>query len=111
MKKLKITEELRSWPQTWANYYSHLIRSTSATETHSILAEERATQKAIIQRAEEHLEGVTLFYEQSALADPHPPGKVKKGPNSHSGDPGDTISEDRSSDTPKSTRELSDREI
>jgi hypothetical protein len=64
-----------------------------------------------IARAEEHLKGVVLYYEQSALTDPDPPGDVKKGPVSLSDDDSDTIVKDPSQNTSKPAEELSDKEI
>lgn len=107
----------RDWLQIWANYYSHLVRNMDTKETQSTLEKERAYQRAIIARAEEHLEGVTLFYEQSALADPHSTDVEKKGHQKTTSGPGDTISEEGISDTPISVKasrdssELSNRKI
>ena len=102
---------MRKWIQTWANYYSHITRNSTDVETHDILSKERDTQHKIIIRAEEHLRGVHLFYEQSSLTDPHPPGKIKKGPNSHSDGHSDTIVSETSQNTSKPAEELSDRKI
>ena len=113
-KKSKIAEEasdLRSWPQTWANYYEHITKGLPPDETHSVLLEERVSQEEIIARAEEHLKGAQLFYEQSALADPNPPGEKKKGSVSLSDGQSDTIAKKASRNTPKPAEELSDREI
>jgi hypothetical protein len=100
-----------SMTQTWANYYSHITRGLPVDETHSVLSEERATQEKTIARAEEHLKGVVLYYKQSALADPDPPGVSKKGSVSLSDDDSDTIAKKPSQNTPKPAEELSDREI
>ncbi len=100
-----------NWIQTWANYYGHLTQKLNTDETHKVLCEERATQEKIITRAEEHLKGVHLFYDQSHLTDPHPPGEEKKGSNSLSHGHSDTIGSDPSQNTSKSADELSDREI
>ena len=100
-----------NWPQTWANYYSHLTRGKTADETHSVLSEERVSQEEIIARAEEHLKGVALYYEQSAIADPNPPGESKKGSVSLSDDDSDTIGKKTSQNASKPAEELSDKEI
>lgn len=100
-----------NWPQTWANYYSHLTRGLNPDDTHSVLSEERASQEETIARAEEHLKGVVLYYEQSALADPDPPGESKKGSVSLSDDDSDTIVKKASRNTSKPAEELSDKEI
>jgi hypothetical protein len=95
----------QKWAQIWANYYSHIARNLNTDETHKVLCEERATQETIIQRAEEHLQGVALYYSQSTLTDP------QKDHLRTSGITGEAIAKKPSQDTPNSTRELSDREI
>ncbi len=102
---------MTNWIQTWANYYSHLTQNLNTDETHNVLSKERATQEKIITRAEEHLRGVHLFYDQSHLTDPHPPGEKKKGHQCPSDEHSDTIGKKASQDTSKSADELSDREI
>ncbi len=102
---------MTNWIQTWANYYSHITKDLNTDETHSVLSKERETQEKIITRAKEHLRGVHLFYDQSSLADPHPPGEKKKGPVSLSDEHSDTIGKDPSQNTSKSADELSDRKI
>jgi hypothetical protein len=69
--------------QTWANYYSHITKDATMQETHEILEEERKTQRDIIRRAQEHLDGVNLFYKQSPYTDPNPSGEEKKENVSH----------------------------
>jgi hypothetical protein len=103
--------ETKSWPQTWANYYSHLTQNMSMEETNDAMEEERAIRRAEIKRAKEHLQGVALFYEQSAYVDPNPPGEVKKGSVSLSDDDSGTNAKESASDRAKRTRELSDKEI
>lgn len=90
-----------NWIQTWANYYSHITRNMTAKQTHSVLSDERAAQEVIITRAKEHLEGVELYYRQSGLADPHPPGGKERGDMSPINRDGEKVH----------TREISDREI
>jgi hypothetical protein len=90
---------MKKWIQTWASYYSHLTRNLSAEQTHKLLDEERVANENIITRAKERIQGVTLYYDQSHLNDPHPPGEKKRGDKSHS------------NDVKVHTRELSDREI
>lgn len=102
---------MTNWIQTWANYYSHITRNMSAEETHVSLSKERDAQEKIITRAKEHLEGVALYYGQSHLADPHPPGEGKKGHQRPSDSRDDTIGKDPSQNTSKSADELSDRKI
>ncbi len=92
---------MKNWTQTWANYYSHVTRNLSAEQTHSVLSEERVAQEKIITRAEEHIPGVALYYHQSHLADPHPPGEKEKGHQCPSNSDSETVH----------TREISDREI
>ena len=94
---------MKSWIQTWANYYSHITRNMPADETHSVLSEERDRHMKIITRAEEHLQGIDLYYRQSHLANPHPPGEKERGNIRHPLEPDDQIE--------GHTRELSDREI
>jgi hypothetical protein len=91
---------MRKWIQTWANYYSHLTRNMTDVKTHKTLDEERTRQMRTITTAKEHLEGICLFYSQSHLADPHPPGEKERGPVSLS-----------NGEAAMHTRELSDREI
>ena len=100
-------EKEKFWMQTWANYYSHIIAGKSAKETHDILKQERKTHTEALRRSQEHLDGIVLFYEQSAFADPDPPGEKEKGSVSHSNDPEPTVSEHDISHK----REISDREI
>ncbi len=90
-----------NWIQTWANYYSHITRNMTAKQTHSVLLQERAIQENIITRAKEHLEGVELYYRQSHLTDPHPPGEKERGDMSPINHDSEKVH----------TREISDREI
>jgi hypothetical protein len=58
--------------QVWANFYSYMAENDLKTseKIHEFLAEERETQSNHIKRAEDHLKGVKLFYEQSIYEDP-----------------------------------------
>ena len=91
---------MKSWIQTWANYYSHITRNMPADETHSVLSDERERHMRMVAFSKEHLEGIDLFYSQSHLANPHPPGEKERADKSRSND-----------DATVHTRELSDREI
>jgi hypothetical protein len=62
-----------NWKQIWANYYSHVTRDMTVDETHGVLLKERDCHALDIRRAEEHLAGITLFYEQSTYVDPAKP--------------------------------------
>lgn len=56
--------------QTWANYYEYISQDKDERDVHQIMAEERERQLKLIKLAEEHLQGISLFYEQSPLEDP-----------------------------------------
>jgi hypothetical protein len=90
---------MKKWIQTWANYYSHLTRNLSAEQTHKLLSEERVANENIITRAKERIQGVALYYDQSHLSDPTPPGKKVRDTSAPS------------NDIKMHTREISDREI
>jgi len=104
-KKLK-----HDWVQTWANYYEYVTRNMNAEKIHEILAEERRILTHHILRAEEHLAGIELFYNQSPLTDPNPPEKKEKDTgvlsNSDAGNSSDTAC-----GTAGHSRELSNRSI
>lgn len=106
MKKSRKTDEIDieatgTWPQTWANYYSHLTQSMNMKETNAAMEKERAIRRVEIKRAKEHLDGVDLFYVQSYLKDPNPPGEKEKDTSVPSNNNGKTVH----------TKELSDKEI
>lgn len=101
----------RSWIQTWANYYDHITKNLSIDETHSVLLKERDIHHTAIQRAQEHLQGVALFYKESAIADPNPPSEAKKDHQAPQDDSSEMISKDGTPDMPKPAHELSDRKI
>jgi hypothetical protein len=97
------------WVQTWANYYHHMLRNKTAEEAKSILTQEREAHTTHILRSREHLAGIDLFFEQSPIADPNPPGKREEdqgplSPDTVADEPG--ISTDRGD-----THELSDKEL
>lgn len=92
------------WIQTWANYYDHITRDMTAAETHEVMAEERKRQQDNIQRAQEHLDGVTRFYKESSLADPDPPGEKERDVDAR-------LHDDDPIAAHIQQRELSDREI
>ena len=82
--------------QTWANYYEYLTHDKVESEIHQLMAEEREHQLTLIRVAEEHLQGISLFYKQSPLEDPKVPY---------------ASSEKKHTETINHARELSDKMI